>query len=174
MSMCQGITLTFLHASTSGFVHNFLPTPGRFSSAFRPKLSVLISAITTRIVQATLPHFQLFTLIGLSCSGHVALYHAWFSLQQQRVSTAPWLARWAICAPQVKRSNLAYSAFFSSSFFFDPGEAEYLSPVQNIFSVRITHFHRNLHLVHSLMITHKHKKDITRALVRHGTKTNLY
>ena len=73
LSVCVEITLTFLHAFTSNFAYNLIPTPGKFSHAFRPTGPFLINAITQILIEATLPVFQTLTLIRLPCSGHVTL-----------------------------------------------------------------------------------------------------
>ena len=57
------ITLTFLLLSPQKFTHNFIPTPGMFSQAFRPMPSFLISGSTLKLIEATL-HIDLSPLFG--------------------------------------------------------------------------------------------------------------
>ena len=58
LSVCPSITPTLLHASPSDFTRIFIPTPGRFSHAFRSSFPFLISAVTLKLIQMTLPLFQ--------------------------------------------------------------------------------------------------------------------
>ena len=76
--VCLSVSLSRHHAHISAYIdlnftHNFMPSPGRFLHALRLMLPFLISEVTLELIQATLPLFQLFTLICLPYSRGVVL-----------------------------------------------------------------------------------------------------
>ena len=69
LSVCPGTTIIFLHALISNFIYDLITIAGRFSHAFRSTLPFLISALTSKAIEAVLPVFQSLRMICLPVPG---------------------------------------------------------------------------------------------------------
>ena len=114
LSVCPSITPTLLHASPSDFTRIFIPTPGRFSHAFRSSFPFLISAVTLKLIQMTLPLFQ--SPLSRSRRFITPPFHCSNS-ECQKLSG--WCAGFIGCGIEPRRSNLVF--FLNSSTWTTPG-----------------------------------------------------
>ena len=84
-----GITLTFLHSSTSDLTYKLTLLPGEgFRMLLRPKFSFVVCANTLKVTEPALPVVQSFTLIRLPCSGRVALSYLRFTVATASVDSS--------------------------------------------------------------------------------------
>ena len=121
VSVCPGIMLTSVHSSLSDFTNNLIPRPGRFSLDFRLTSPFLISAITLKLIQATLPLFwspmfrpRRFITPPFHCSNSECQQPSGW-----RVGLVCWRSRiWTSPIQTLKNKN--------KNKLFDPGESGYL------------------------------------------------